>query len=1165
MPRTLDEIIEAQGAYAQTPIPPVATYSTPGWGPTMGSLQTPSQAELIRQATPTLAPPMMSLSQMNAHNMALAMGSTPQGYSVAPPPPPPSPMTQIMAAHAAQYSNPAAVSMGAGLGASQAYLDPRNALQAMGQRKAQQFGQGVGSAFETAGNIMGFVPGMQAAGLGLSLGGDWLGQQVAKIPGVEAFNRQLYGSAAQDVSTMAQLQHGTAGMMNLTGSSSGLGGTGMSASGALQLGQQYRRQATSWAQQNPTLAKQVGGGDTDAGMQRYTQDLTKLTQMAGESGLLDAATNIDQIGSTVSKLFKVLGTMGKITGDPDFKNNLREIANMKQMGLTMDQAVNATRDMQRYARGAGVTREEMMATGGVMGQQAFSQAGMAGGVGMVYGAQAQMQARQLSGAFSPIQESLLGGREGISQRWAMQQANFAAGPMNLMMGAAMSAGEGGIGLDAGKMSQMFKGGMSLPGMIGQSQGNLMKVARQMAQQQGRSVQDVMGELQAMQPELQSEMAQRLGPEGMRMLQMQTISALSRPSSEGGMGMGLHTAAQLVANKDPQQAKLLTGMMTSPEFYERERDRLGQRLADMRVEAKQERLSESAEREKMRGFFGMGKDAAVRRGVRSIGEGLSTFGHFISAGDSRAAANAKEAEETARSMAEQEDAARGISRVHLGRALQGNTSIIEEGTARLKKEEGLDLSVGSGVGKFERLRRMQERGYKSDILKGITAGASIEQIEQALDAEGKGTNITRFAQSTAFSVARAGASAMSYLTDNPINERTVGPTGGTRRTIDETLEMAQAIEETQNAGFTDLTKAMRRDEKLLTEAGAKSGAIFAMKKTMLAYAERVGTGQEGKVLKSEAIRKHLRATLKAQGLPEKEINKILADKNMDHWKKMTIGMAKEFGTKEAKAAISETTAVADKFFDGATKDMQERFDTFQTEYEDELEKAGVTTDKFWTDAIGTEEQTGLEAVQGAENAVEREAMVLMGVLAGGKDDGITDAMKKEASEKLDKLSLSDDKTYEKAKKKMEALQEKGGDIAVKTVGKLAKIEQKYTGGLANLQQELEKGYTTGKGRYALPGKASMAASEVEALGGTIKDGKIELPTESGVGTSKAGEMKVIEGQIANLSEMKKQFAGFGKSAKTLQIAADAQLKAAAMMTGRKVAEVVAEFNKENKSN
>lgn len=1156
MPRTLDEIIQEQGSFAQTPVPPVATYSTPWWGPAMGGLQTPSQAELIRQATPQLPP--MALSPLNAQNMALAMGSTPMGYPVAPPPPP-SPMTAIMAARAAQYVNPQANMMGAGLAGTQGFLNPANAGQALAQQ-ALGGQSALGSGMAGVGNVMGFLPGGQAMGLGLSLGGQWLGDQITNNPLTRWAHRQMYGSAATDLSNMAGLQHGTAGMMNLAGGAAGLGGTGMSAPAALQLGQRFRRMGTQWAEQNPALAEQMGGGDADVGAQRYTQDLTKLTQMAGEHGLLDAATNINQVGDTVSKLFKVLGAMGKITGDPDFRNNLREIANMRQLGFTIDQAVTATRDLQMYARGAGMTREQMMVGGGAMGQGVFAGAGMVGGVGMVYGAQATMQARQLAGAYTPMQEALLGGREGIAQRWTAQQAHFATGPMNMMMGAAMTAGPGGISLDSGRMAQMLRGGMSLSGLAGQSQGNLMRIAQQMAQQQGRPVQDVMVELMQRQPELQSMMAQQLGPEGMRMLQMQTISALARPGAQGGMGMGLHTAAQLVAGGDPRQAQMLVGMMSSPEFYQREKDRLGRHLAELRSEAREERARGREERQEIRDqYTWWGKTKGAVGGAASwVASPFTAIGEGVS--DIYARANAKRAEETARELAEQEDAARGIRRVHFGRTLGMNARMAEEEAGRLGREEGLDLNA-PGVGRFERLRRMQERGFRSRILRGAMAGASAEQIELAQEARGEeGLFAGGFGERQMFGLHRAGVSALAFFTGDRVNTRTVGPVGETRRTIDQTLEMAQAVEDTQNATLTNLASAMKRDEKLLTEAGAKTGAIFAMKKTMLEYAERVGRGEEGKVLNKDAIRKHLRATLKAQNVPEHQINKILSDANMDHWKKMTVGMAKEFGTKEAKAAVSETTDVAERFFEGTTEQMQEKFDTFQEQYEAQLAEAGITGGGFFSDSLTTEEKQAMEAMQGSETAAEREAMVLMGVMEGGEgeEEGITKDMREQAEKKLNELLLKDTATYEKVQKRMKTLRETGGEAAIRTVGRMAKIEQRYAGTLANLGKSLEAGYKEGKGYYGVFGAMKKAMGEAVAMGGRIEEGALVMPTETGVGTSQDAAIKVAEGQLQNLDEMKKQFAGFGRSAKTLQIAAEAQIAAAKMLGGKKVAEVVEKF-------
>lgn len=1144
MPRTLDEIIaEEQSAYAQTPIPPIATYSTPGWEPAMGALNTPSQAELIRQATPTLAPPMMSLSQMNAQNMARAMGATPMGYPVAPPPPPPSPMTAMMAAHAVQYVNPQAAADGGGLSATQGFLDPNNAGHALAQQSLSGPSM-LGAGLSYAGTAMSIIPGAQLVGTGLSLGGQWLGDQLTNNAATRWVHRQMYGSAAQDLSNMAQLQHGTAGLMNLTGSSAGLGGTGMSAPGALQLGQRYRRMAQNWAGQNPELAEQMGGGDADVGAQRYQKDLSNLTRMAGEHGLLDAATNIDQVGDTVQKLFKVLGTMGKITGDPDFKNNLREIANMRQLGFTIDQAVNATQDLQRYARGAGMTREQMMAGGGAMGQGVFANAGMVGGVGMVYGAQATMQARQLAGAYTPMQEALLGGREGIAQRWTAQQAQFASGPMNMMMGAAMSAGPGGtLNLDSGRLATMLGGGTTLSGLAGQSQGNMMRIARQMAQQQGRSVQDVMVELMQRQPELQPQIAQQLGPEGMRMLQMQTISSLARPGDQGGMGMGLHTAAQLVAGGDPKQAQMLVGMMSSPEFYQREQDRLRRHLGELRGEAKQERLRGRESREEL----------------RAIGESVS---------GTYARANAKKAEEAAREIQEREDESRGIRRAYISRTMQTDQRLVDEATEQAKEEARIDMTTGSGVGRFERARRIQEGVFKKGALSGLSA-VTDEQIAIAERARGNvgiwGGGVGTFMRARAadvFHVKSAIADFYGQKADTAPFDRFKE---GVRETMNRTLEMAQAIEDTRDWSVSDLADISNQGTKALSEAGLDTGMMSHLEKVMTSHAERVGRGEEGTVLDAKALRKHLRAALVEKNVPTAAINKMLSDKNMDYWKKYQTTLVSQFGSKDAKAALEETTDTATQFAGDTVEKVRAELDTFQEKYEEQLQAAGITEDRWFTDSLHDEEKLAMEALESAGSPAQREAMVLLGIMEGGEDEGITEEMRAEADAQFLALRNKAPKEVEAAKKQFEKLASKGGDIATKTLGKVAKVAQKYTGTITSIGKLMEEGAKTGKGYFGFIGKKAQLQGRVRALGGEIVDGAITMPGVGGAGTSQDAAIKVAESQIANLDEMKKQFAGFGRSSKTLQIAAEAQIKAATLMGGRQVAEVVKQMQEELKEN
>jgi len=369
MPRTLDEIIEGyQGArnmmYGPTPLPPTTLLSTPPpsamlhagmpppmmYSPAMMSMQSPAmfsgmtprlpsmattQQDLIARAMPQPIP-MPQMPQLSTQQMAM-MAQTPMPASM------PTPMLRSTPGATGQFADPSSADAYRMLGRTAGYLDPSQA----GSYANQQWGQKVERWGQTAGAVASMVPGVgMVTGIGMSLAGGPLFNN--------PLTRAVFGPserAAQHMSMMANIQHRTFGNLQLTGGDVGLGGAGMSMPAAMQLGQQFTAKAESWGRVR---------GAKDEDVQKYKQDLVRMTEMAGQTGLLDASTNIDQISDTVMKLMKVMGRMAKLTGDPDFRNNLQQIGQLRTMGLSIDQAVETTRNLAFYARGAGVSQQQLL-------------------------------------------------------------------------------------------------------------------------------------------------------------------------------------------------------------------------------------------------------------------------------------------------------------------------------------------------------------------------------------------------------------------------------------------------------------------------------------------------------------------------------------------------------------------------------------------------------------------------------------------------------------------------------------------------------------------------------------------------------------------------------------------------------------------------------------
>ena len=1070
------------------------------------------------------------------------MGATPMGMQFAPPPPPPpiSPMQQYMAARAAQYTNPIAQQQGGALGASSAFLDPNRAGGAAAQM-ALGGPSALGGALSTAGTIGAFLPGGQVLGTAMAMGGQGLGDIITNNPLTRWGYEQMYGSSIQDMTNMARLQHGTAGLMNLAGGGAGPGGTMMSATGAMRLGQQFRGQGQRWARANPELAAQMGGGDADVGAQRYTQDLTNLTQMAGEFGLLDAAANIEQVGDTVRNLFKVLGKMGEITGDPDFRNNLRQLATMRQAGLSIEQAATATQYIQRYQQAGGMTGQQL-AGAQQMGMNAFAQAGMAPGVGMMYGPQAQLQARQLAGAFNPMQEALLGGQEGIAQRWATQQAQFATGPMNMMMGAAMTAGPGGaLNLDPGRMAEMLRGGTTLAGLAGQAQGNMMQIAQQVARQQNRPVQDVMVEIMQRQPELQSQVAQQLGPEGMRMLQMRTVASLARPGSEGGMGLGLHTAAQMVTGGDPQQAQMLVGMMTSPEFYQRERDRLNAELRDTRRRAREEASTRREWRARQR-------DNEWEQDERE------TVG-FVEA------MNAAETERLTRLAQRQEDRARGVEAAYLTETMSVDPQIAQEITER-EYGDVLQLRRNEGLPKFERARRL--RNLREQGRFGEAGGITTEEVRLAQQIRGE-TGVGAFLQRQIYGAHQFVAENLLGVTMTDVHDPVVEET---KRTRDRVFRDATIIEANKERGVRDLSSMLKNLRTELTGVSERGGiddvdqAMAGVQQAVLSYAERVGRGEDGTTFSHAKAREEIVKQLQQSGMDPREAERAVST-NKDFWDRMTSGVIRTHGTPTQMAAFEETVDKAVQFMELTPEKVdaiQKSIDDAQENYEDVLDKAGVT-DRAWYefDELVAQEKEALRTFTEEKSPEVQEAMMLMAMRdAGGLDEETT----ADVNKRLFAIRERNQKVFDAAGKALANVKEKSGDKGAGVISRLYKLAGEGPEALEGLRAALKRG-REGAGDFGVLYAPGRETAKALAQGFQLEGQRIIRPETTPAGGPAAGEATAIEKQISNLDEMQKQFAGFGRSAQTLQIAAAAQIKAAEALGGEKVSKFLQKFYEDNK--
>lgn len=489
---------------------------------------------------------------------------------LAPPPPPPMSMTPGVTA---SFINPYDAGI-AGMMQRQQYIygDP-------GYARSRYSGT-VSDEFQASG--AGMMTGLGGAMLGGALmGAKWgswggfAGSAIGGFAGMAAgglygFGKSIWDyNAVQDMSVATRLQGGTHGLLSLGAGASGMGGRGMNAMAAMGLGKQLQG-----------LAGSTGGSAN-------INDMIGLTNIAAETGLLNDATNMDQIFSTIKKLTGFVGQMAKLTGDPNFQNNMREIANMYRSGFSIDAAPGVISSLNSSARMAGLSRGQMQPYM-AMGASIFGSTGLlTTGLGEQYGAFAQGATRMGMGAWSPAQMNLLGGEQGIQQRLTQVGASTLSGSMQFLLPYLVKEGQEGLGVDKDAIAQFLSGKADLATMMSKGPRNLSM--------RGRS------QLFTRQGELTSGIAEAMGPFGM----MQATNAIVQDVMRR-TGVDYETASGTVLGTE--NGRMWSQLMQSQEY----RDRLEGYASD------EEKREGAAARERGAARVGAARD------YRSLG---SQFGRW----------------------------------------------------------------------------------------------------------------------------------------------------------------------------------------------------------------------------------------------------------------------------------------------------------------------------------------------------------------------------------------------------------------------------------------------------------------------------------------------------------------------------------------------------------
>ncbi len=589
------------------------------------------------------------------------------------PPPTPPPMPGIAGQGQFTDSYQAGV-MGGVSGLQTTYGGIANAR---GSQMGQNIGGGLGAA---AGGLIGAkfggAGGMAKGAVTGQFFGGLAGGALNEIPGIghamRGYQGMRWGGAMEQMAGANQLRTGTFGKLSMEGGQMGQGGHGMSATAA------------------HGLVQKLGTGKT-GGFNK--QDLTSLAGAAAETGFLDQAGNIEQIGKTVKSLAGIMGEMAKLTGDPDFRNNLRELARMRNMGLGSGQAMTVLREQRMYARMAGGMAPVQQ--GGQIGAAMFQQAGLTPGLGKQLGQGAAGIANLSMGGMSDIQRGLFGGTTGVTQTMAATQAQFMGETSKMILPYVVEKGTNGkLQINQERLEDVRSGRVGMQTVAARGQANMSGMGFS-------SMQDLLMEA----PELQTQMGQQLGEIGTFTM----IANQVREMQQSNPSLTLDASAAMVTGSR-ERGRVLANQMRNPKMLRKMQAQLDEQIRREKFTGRQQRLNQLGQTPGVLGR--MAEDTIAELEAAGMADDPWDF-----TGSQRKAEQRMEAYKEAAAQQSAEDSAAGIQRVMFGPGMEFSEKERRLAVKRMGKVTGLGRkleegeAVAAGMGGRPSGGRIGPRGRK----------------------------------------------------------------------------------------------------------------------------------------------------------------------------------------------------------------------------------------------------------------------------------------------------------------------------------------------------------------------------------------------------------------------------------------------------------------------
>lgn len=346
-----------------------------------------------------------------------------------------------------------------------------------------------------------------------------------------------------------------------------------------------------------------------------TQDLSRMTQLGAQSGLMSGVNSSSQMVSQVRDIAKMVSAFTELAKEPDFVRAVQGLGNLRASGLNLHESLHAVSQGRTQARMAGTSFQGLMEVGGSIGSQTYQSMGLTQGLGVMSGMgnYAQAAASVNRGTLGPQLSSLAGGAQGLGTFNSMYSAAALQHPMTVP-GLMGSAG----GLDTNAVQGYLSGRHDVFSLTGRGSSVLGGIAnRQGPEGLGQSI--------AMQPMLQDTLGRILqsqGPFAQRNHEDRQVMALAGQMNMRGAG-GFLTAAQAMG-MDRTQAVARATELGSETYWQGQRQQLSTDRREIRADRDREREENAPT------FWGtLRHETALGSGIESTNSGLHHAGMSVS--------------------------------------------------------------------------------------------------------------------------------------------------------------------------------------------------------------------------------------------------------------------------------------------------------------------------------------------------------------------------------------------------------------------------------------------------------------------------------------------------------------------------------------------------------